>query len=52
MSKAPVGEIVRFEHPGAGRRRARAIPKGRDVQPQAKHEIEKLLGTVRASGNS
>jgi NADH:ubiquinone oxidoreductase subunit F (NADH-binding)/NADH:ubiquinone oxidoreductase subunit E len=44
MSKAPVGEIVRFEHPGAGRRRARTTPKGRDVEPAAKHEVERLLG--------
>src|SRR5665213_3448692 len=44
MSKAPIGEIVRFEHPGAGRRRARAIPKGRDVQPEAKYDVENLLG--------
>ena len=44
MSKAPTGEVLRFEHPGAGRRRARTIPKGRDVQPQAKHDVETLLG--------
>lgn len=41
---APVGEVIKFEHPGAGRRRAKSIPKGREVQPQAKHEIETLLG--------
>ncbi len=40
---AHTGEIVRFEHPGAGRRRAKSTPKGREVQPQAKHEIETLL---------
>ena len=44
MTEAHTGDIVRFEHPGAGRRRARSIPKGRDVQPQANHEIEVLLG--------
>jgi NADH:ubiquinone oxidoreductase subunit F (NADH-binding)/NADH:ubiquinone oxidoreductase subunit E len=44
MSKAPVGEVLRYEHPGAGRRRARTVPKGRDVQPQAKHDVESLLG--------
>ncbi len=43
MAEAPIGTVVRFEHPGAGRRRAAALPKGREVQPQAKHEIEALL---------
>jgi formate dehydrogenase beta subunit len=38
-------QIVRtFEHPGAGRRRAKATPKGRQVDPMAAHEIELLLG--------
>ncbi len=36
--------IRRIQHPGAGRRRAKSTPKGRDVSPQAKHEIEALLG--------
>ena len=44
MAEGPAGEIIRFEHPGAGRRRTRVTPKGRDVQPQAKHEIATLLG--------
>jgi formate dehydrogenase len=44
MAGAHAGEIVRFEHPGAGRRRAKSTPKGRDVQPEAKHEIATLLG--------
>ena len=44
MAATGAGEVVRFEHPGAGRRRAKATPKGRDVQPQAKHEIATLLG--------
>jgi formate dehydrogenase len=44
MSKAPTGEPVRFDHPGAGGRRARTVPKGREVEPDAKHDIEKLLG--------
>ncbi len=44
MAEAKTGEIVRFEHPGAGRRRAKSTPKGRTVDPQAKHEIEMLLG--------
>ena len=38
------GDIVRFEHPGAGRRRARDVPKGRQVDPKAQHEIQSLLG--------
>ena len=36
--------IRHFQHPGAGRKRSRAAPKGRDISPQAKHEIEALLG--------
>jgi formate dehydrogenase len=44
MAESHAGEVVRFEHPGAGRRRARSIPKGRDVHPEAKHQIETLLG--------
>ena len=36
--------VVKFEHPGAGRRRAKSTPKGRQVVPQAKHEVETLLG--------
>lgn len=34
--------VRRFEHPGRGGR-ARPTPKGRQVEPQAKHEIEALL---------
>jgi len=44
MADAVHNKVVRFEHPGAGRRRATALPKGREVQPQAKHEVEALLG--------
>jgi len=44
MAGAGVGATVRFEHPGAGRGRAKPTPKGRDVQPRAKHEISTLLG--------
>ena len=44
MADAGSGEVLRFDHPGAGRRRAKSTPKGRDVQPQARHEIEALLG--------
>ncbi len=39
-----VAGIRRFEHPGAGRRRTRATPKGRSIDPRARHEIEALLG--------
>jgi len=43
MADAPTREVLRYEHPGAGRRRARDTPKGRAVQPQAKHDIAALL---------
>jgi formate dehydrogenase len=39
-----VQTVRTFEHPGAGRRRAKATPKGRQVDPTAAHEIELLLG--------
>src|ERR1700756_2232263 len=39
------GQKVRsFEHPGEGRRRAKATPKGRQVDPTAAEEIARLLG--------
>ncbi|SON55308.1 NADH-quinone oxidoreductase subunit F [Hartmannibacter diazotrophicus] len=38
------GTVRRFEHPGRGMIRARPIPKGRQVDPHAKMEIEALLG--------
>ena len=44
MAEAHAGDVVRFEHPGAGRRRARSTPKGREVLPDAKHEVATLLG--------
>lgn len=44
MAGSHAGEVVRFGHPGSGRRRARAIPKGREVQPLAKHDVAALLG--------
>src|SRR5215510_11215526 len=37
-------QVRSFEHPGAGRKRAKATPKGRQVDPTAAHEIEQLLG--------
>jgi NADH:ubiquinone oxidoreductase subunit F (NADH-binding)/NADH:ubiquinone oxidoreductase subunit E len=39
-----VHKVRTFEHPGEGRRRAKATPKGRQVDPTAAHEIEALLG--------
>jgi formate dehydrogenase beta subunit len=39
---APV--IDRFDHPGRGRRAARATPKGRQVDPRALAEVRELLG--------
>ena len=37
-------KVRTFEHPGEGRKRAKATPKGRQVDPTAAHEIETLLG--------
>jgi formate dehydrogenase len=39
-----VQKVRAFEHPGEGRKRAKATPKGRQVDPVAAHEIETLLG--------
>src|SRR5438477_3759365 len=39
-----VHEVRSFEHPGEGRRRAKATPKGRQIDPAAAHDIELLLG--------
>jgi formate dehydrogenase beta subunit len=39
-----VHQVREFDHPGEGRRRAKATPKGRQVDPTAAHEIEVLLG--------
>src|SRR6201990_1522007 len=38
-----VHKVRKFEHPGVGRKRAKATPKGRQVDPTAAHEIEQLL---------
>ena len=40
-----VSKVRRFDHPGRGRDKARSIPKGRQVDPRAKMEIEALLGS-------
>jgi formate dehydrogenase beta subunit len=39
-----VRQVHPFEHPGQGRRRAKATPKGRQVDHAAAEQIEKLLG--------
>src|SRR5229473_2727544 len=39
-----VQKVRSFEHPGAGRKRAKSTPKGRQVDPQAAEEIALLLG--------
>src|SRR3982075_2250071 len=39
-----VQQVRPFEHPGAGRKRAKSTPKGRQVDPQAAEEIARLLG--------
>ena len=44
MAGTGTGEIIKFQHPGAGRKRALAQPKGRQVMPEAKQEIATLLG--------
>src|SRR3954447_18084981 len=38
-----VHKIQAFEHPGEGRKRAKATPKGRQIDPTAAHEVEALL---------
>src|SRR3569832_2015392 len=43
-SNDDVHKVRDFEHPGEGRRRAKATPKGRQVDPTASHEIGQLLG--------
>jgi formate dehydrogenase len=39
-----VHQVRSFEHPGEGRKRAKATPKGRQIDPTAAHEIALLLG--------
>jgi formate dehydrogenase len=39
-----VQQVRSFEHPGAGRKRAKSTPKGRQVDPKAAEEISLLLG--------
>lgn len=44
MTHDALHQVRTFEHPGAGRQRAKPTPKGRQVDPTALHEIEQLLG--------
>jgi formate dehydrogenase len=44
MSDTRGGAIRHFDHPGAGRRRAKSTPKGRTVDPRALDEVRALLG--------
>src|ERR1700739_2825615 len=39
-----VHKVRSFDHPGEGRKRAKATPKGRQVDPTAAQEVETLLG--------
>src|SRR6201994_1724388 len=39
-----VQKVRPFEHPGEGRKRAKATPKGRQIDPTASAEVEALLG--------
>src|SRR5882757_3585821 len=39
-----VHQVRSFEHPGEGRKRAKATPKGRQVDPIAAYDVEVLLG--------
>src|ERR1700733_12852463 len=38
------GKVRKFEHPGRGKQRARAVPKGRTVDPHATVQVQALLG--------
>jgi formate dehydrogenase len=43
-SPQDIGKVRKFEHPGRGRKRARMVPKGRQVDPRATDVIGALLG--------
>ena len=47
-----VHQVRKFEHPGVGRKRAKATPKGRQVDPTAAHEIEALAQAVGTSART
>jgi formate dehydrogenase beta subunit len=44
MSDHDHNKVLTFEHPGLGRKRAKSTPKGRQVDPVALKEVERLLG--------
>ncbi|MBO1075559.1 NAD(P)H-dependent oxidoreductase subunit E (plasmid) [Roseomonas marmotae] len=44
MGEAVTGSLRRPEHPGSGRRQARALPKGRQAGLEAREAVEALLG--------
>jgi formate dehydrogenase beta subunit len=44
MNSDDIHKVREFEHPGEGRKRAKATPKGRQIDPTAAHDIELLLG--------
>jgi formate dehydrogenase len=44
MSEHHAIEVRHFDHPGAGRKRAKSTPKGRQVDPEALAEVEALIG--------
>ncbi|MEW6767950.1 MAG: NADH-ubiquinone oxidoreductase-F iron-sulfur binding region domain-containing protein [Pseudomonadota bacterium] len=44
MASHATHEVLQFEHPGEGRKRAKSTPKGRQIDPQAAEEIAALLG--------
>ena len=44
MSRHHAVEVRHFDHPGAGRKRAKSTPKGRQIDPAALAEVEALIG--------
>ena len=44
MNDQDTGRVRNFDHPGRGNKKARSVPKGRQVHPRAKAAIEALLG--------
>ncbi|MEH2512301.1 NADH:ubiquinone oxidoreductase subunit F (NADH-binding)/NADH:ubiquinone oxidoreductase subunit E [Nitrobacteraceae bacterium AZCC 1564] len=43
MNDGAPQQVYPFEHPGEGKRRAKATPKGRQIDPKASEEIARLL---------
>ncbi len=44
MTSNDLQKVRSFDHPGQGRRRAKSTPKGRQIDPDAAHDIATLLG--------